>query len=317
MTDRPATRLVALSGGVGGARFVDGLRTSVLADNLLIVANTGDDFTHLGLPICPDLDTVMYTLADRENPTSGWGRREETWHCLNTMRELGADTWFQLGDKDLATHLYRAQLLQQGLSLTDATRVLCDRFGVRQRLVPMTDSMVRTMVETATGEMSFQHYFVRNHCEPEVRGFRFDGVASAAPSPSIADFIAERAVDAIIIAPSNPFVSIDPVLAVPGMRELLLGLHVPIIAVSPIIGGRAIKGPAAKMLSEMGRTRSASAVAEHYAGFASGFVIDEQDAALADEISSQGMDVLVTDTLIVERPARMRLATEILSWCRR
>jgi LPPG:FO 2-phospho-L-lactate transferase len=305
-------RVIALSGGVGGARLVDGLATCLAPQNLLVIANTGDDFEHLGLPICPDLDTVMYTLAGVANPDTGWGRREESWSCMASLAELGGDSWFNLGDRDLATHLRRAEMIRQGKSLSVATSELCGRLGVNQLLVPMSDGAVRTMVETPAGELPFQHYFVRERCEPRVSGFRFSGCEMAAPAPAIEEFCAVAAVDAVIICPSNPFVSVDPILSVAGMRELLLSLDCPWAAVSPIIAGRAVKGPAAKMLGELGIDVSAASIADHYRGLVQLFAIDTADAALVADIEDRGMSVLLTPTLIAEPGARRRLATELL-----
>ena len=306
-------RVVALSGGVGGARLVDGLRDCLDARNLLVIANTADDFEHFGLPISPDLDTVMYTLAGLADPEQGWGLAGETWNCLEALSALGGESWFRLGDRDLATHLRRAELLSKEHSLSAVTRSLCERLGVAVSLVPMCDSLVRTIVKTAGGEMSFQHYFVHEQCRPVVHGFRFDGIDAARPSPAIDQFCTSAPVDAVIICPSNPFVSVDPILAVPGMQDLLSALDCPRIAVSPIIGGRAVKGPAAKMLDELGMGSSSEAVAAHFQGFIDRFVIDTEDEGQRDRIGALGMRVLVTDTLIKEPRHRRRLAGEILT----
>ncbi|MBI4730917.1 MAG: 2-phospho-L-lactate transferase [Chloroflexi bacterium] len=303
-------KLVALAGGVGGAKLTDGLAQLLPPENLTIVVNTGDDFEHLGLYISPDLDTVCYTLAGLANPKTGWGRAGETYHLLESLAVLGGETWFRLGDKDLATHLERTRRLHAGETLSHITRLFCRAWGVRHTVLPMSDDSVRTMVETVKyGELSFQEYFVHQRCEPKVKGFRFVGIESARAAPGVLEAI--EMADAVVLCPSNPWVSIDPILAVAGIRSALEKKKV--VAVSPIIGGKTVKGPAAKMYSELGVRPSALAVAEHYSGLLTGFVMDQLDAKLAEEIP---ITTMVTDILMPTQDDRRRLAQDVLDLIR-
>lgn len=306
-------QVLALSGGVGGAKLALGLARTLAPEQLTVVANTADDFEHLGLHIAPDLDTVMYTLSGLADPERGWGLAGETWHCLDAVSRLGGDDWFRLGDRDLATHLHRSGLMRAGFSLTDATRALCQALGVAQRLLPMSDQPVRTLVMTDQGELPFQHYFVREQCRPRVIGFRFAGIEEARPQPELLALLTNPELAAVIICPSNPFVSVDPILALAGLRDTLRASTVPVIAVSPIVAGAALKGPAAKMLAELGRPVSAVAVADYYADIVDHFVLDERDATLADDISALGMQVHVTPTIMQSLEDRERLARSVLS----
>lgn len=273
-------KVLALCGGVGGAKLALGLTKVLSPDQLTIVVNTGDDFEHFGLPVCPDLDTVTYTLSSLSNPESGWGRRDESWNCLETLETLGAETWFRLGDRDLAIHLTRRALLDQGRSLSEATALICGRLGIRHRIVPMSDNASPTIVETDEGELSFQHYFVREQCRPAVRGFRFEGASAAGPSAGFNAALENPELAAILICPSNPFVSIDPILALPGIKDRLSRNKAPVIVVSPIVASQAIKGPTAKMMDELGLDLSAMGIFHHYGELLDGFVIDEQDREL-------------------------------------
>jgi LPPG:FO 2-phospho-L-lactate transferase len=296
-------RIVALAGGVGGAKLAHGLSQVLEADELTVIVNTGDDFEHLGLSISPDLDTVCYTLAGLANPVTGWGRAGETWHAIENVKRLGGENWFRLGDQDLATHLVRTQRIIEGHPLSHITRLFCKVWGVKHTVIPMSDKPVRTIVETEEGDLAFQEYFVRRKCEPRVRGFRFDGIEAAIPAPGIAEAL--EAADAVILCPSNPWVSIDPILGViPKMEK-------PVVAVSPIIGGKTVKGPAAKMYAEMGIEPSALAVAEHYRNILRGFVLDTADRDLQSRISPQ---TLVTDTLMRSIAERARLAQDVLNF---
>jgi LPPG:FO 2-phospho-L-lactate transferase len=307
-------RCLALSGGVGGAKLALGLAKQLSADELVIVANTGDDFHHLGLKICPDLDTVMYTLADLANKELGWGQAGETWHFLTALERMGGDSWFRLGDRDMATHIQRTQLLAEGLSLSEVTRNLCEKLDVTHPIVPMTDDEVATRVHVSNGEiLAFQHYFVRDRCEPEVTGFDFQGINRARPAPGLIDAL-EAQLDCILICPSNPFVSVDPVLKLPDVESACRTNPAPVIAVSPIIGGAAIKGPAAKMMAELGMPQTALAVAEHYVGRIDGFVIDEADAPLQAAIEALGLRCLVTKTLMRSLTDRRQLADDCLQF---
>ena len=312
-------RCLALSGGVGGAKLALGLSRVLPPEDLTIVCNTADDFDHLGLRVCPDLDTVMYTLAGISNRVTGWGQAHETWSFLEALSQLGGETWFRLGDRDLATHVERTRRLRAGETLTAVTAALCSALGVEAGVLPMSDDPVRTVVRTADGELSFQHYFVRDRCAPAVTGFRFEGVDAARPT---ADFIAaleDDATAAIVICPSNPFVSVDPLLALPGVEAALRSTPAPVIAVSPIVGGRAVKGPAAKMMAELRMPVTAAAVARHYRKrrLLDGFVVDSADAGEAAEIERAGLPTLVTGTVMESLADRERLAGEVLDFARR
>ena len=307
-------RCVALSGGVGGAKLALGLYKAVDPSELLIVANTGDDFEHLGLRICPDIDTVTYTLGDLANQELGWGRRDESWAFMDTLGTLGGETWFNLGDRDLALHVERTRRLQAGETLSAVTADIAQRFGIAAAIAPMADRDVRTIVETPDGPLAFQHYFVRDRCEPTVTGFRFDGAIDARPSAALEAAFAGNGPELVVICPSNPFISIDPILAVPGVRALLEACGAPVIAVSPIVGGQAIKGPTAKMMGELGMDATAQGVARHYAGLIDGFVLDTVDAAAADAIMADGPDVHVTNTVMKSLDDRVSLARGIVTF---
>lgn len=304
--------VLALAGGVGGAKLADGL-AALLGERLGVIVNTGDDFEHLGLSISPDLDTVMYTLAGIANPETGWGIAGESWAFLDQVARLGGPGWFRLGDRDLATHVLRGERLRRGERLTEITADLCRRLGIAARLLPMTDAPVRTIVHTAAGPLPFQDYFVRLRCEVAVTGFAFAGIERARPTVEISAAIAAADLAAIILCPSNPFVSLDPILAVPTLRDALRGRGVPIVAVSPIIGGAAVKGPAAKMMRELDLDPSALAVAEHYAGFLDGMLIDEADAALAPRLEALGLAVRVAPTLMKTPDDRRAVARHALA----
>jgi len=306
--DRPPStvhlRIIALAGGVGGAKLAQGLAHVLPPENLTIIVNTGDDFEHLGLYICPDLDTVCYTLAGLANPETGWGRLGETWNTIDNVEKLGGPAWFRLGDQDIATHLERTRRLKQGQSLSQITKDFCKAWEIKHTVLPMTDSPVRTMVDSDEGELAFQEYFVHRHCEPRVRGFRFDGVEVAEPAPGVREAL--ESADAIVFCPSNPWVSIDPILKV--VREI----KKPVIAVSPIIGEKTVKGPAAKMYTELGIEPSALAVAKHYRTILTGFVLDNTDSEIENQIKDLKVKTLVTDTLMNQLTDRARLANDVL-----
>jgi LPPG:FO 2-phospho-L-lactate transferase len=305
-------KILALAGGVGGAKLALGLAHTVPAAELTVAVNTADDFEHLGLSICPDLDTVMYTLAGVANPETGWGRRDETWTVMEALGVIGGETWFRLGDKDLATHIERTRRLRAGESLTSVMRDLGGRLGVKPAMVPMSDDPVRTMVTTTDqGELAFQDWFVRLHCEPVVKSVRFAGADKARPHRSLTDLDGLRG---IVVCPSNPFVSVAPILAVPGVRAALDKAKSPRVAVTPIVGGQAIKGPAAKMLAELGHDVSALGVARYYRDWVDGFVLDAQDASLARQIESLGMKVRVADTMMRNDDDKRRLAAQVLEF---
>jgi LPPG:FO 2-phospho-L-lactate transferase len=306
-----ATRVIALSGGIGGAKLALGLYRALPPDCLMVVCNTGDDFEHLGLSISPDLDTVLYTLAGVANPEAGWGRANETWSFMQALEQLGGETWFRLGDADLATHVERTRRLAAGESLSAISDDFCRRLGVRARVAPMCDEPVRTMVRTDDGVLPFQRYFVERRCAPQVSGFEFQGAGEARPAPALREAFAGEELEAVVICPSNPFISIDPILAVPGMRAAIAASRAPVVAVSPIIGGRAVKGPTAKMMAELGVPTSASAVAKHHGELLDGFVLDHADA---DQIRAIGIPCLATRTLMVSGDDKRTLASEVLAF---
>lgn len=304
--------VLALTGGVGGAKLALGLAACLPASDLLIVANTGDDFEHLGLAISPDLDTVMYTLAGLADPERGWGLAGESWQCMEAMARLGGPDWFRLGDRDLATHLRRTVMLRDGATLGDVTEALCRSLGVAQALRPMSNQPVRTLLDTDRGELAFQDYFVRERCAPAVRGIRYAGVDQARPD---AAFLAALEAGAdVVVCPSNPWLSVDPLLALPDVRARIAAARS--VAVSPIVGGRALKGPAAAIMAQLGLEPSALGVAAHYRGLLRGFVIDRLDAGQADAIRALGMAVLVTDTVMTDAASKSRLAGEVLAFIR-
>ena len=306
-------KFLALSGGVGGAKLALGLSHCLSAQQLTIVANTADDFEHYGLHIAPDLDTVMYTLAGVSNQELGWGLAGETWNFLQAMERLGEPAWFRLGDRDLATHLFRSGRLAAGASLAEATALLCERLAVATRVLPMTNDRVSTQVMTDEGQLGFQDYFVRRQCEPAVTGFEFAGIDAAQPLPELMQLLADPQLRGVIICPSNPFVSIDPILALPGVRAALQAAAAPVIAISPIVAGLAIKGPAAKMMAELGLPVTAAAVAEYYEGLIDCFVVDESDATLAAMINVENMSVAVRPTIMRSLDDRIELARAVLA----
>jgi LPPG:FO 2-phospho-L-lactate transferase len=305
-------KIVALAGGVGGAKLAHGLAQILPPEDLTVIVNTGDDFEHYGLYISPDLDTVCYTLAGLANPVTGWGRVDETWQAIENAKRLGGPDWFNLGDQDLGTHLERTRRMKAGQTLTQITRDFCKAWGVQQTVLPMSNQPVRTMVNTVEhGELAFQEYFVRERCEPRVKGFRFEGVEIAEAAPGALEAL--ESADAVVICPSNPWVSIDPILRVLTLTPTPLpkGEGKPIVAVSPIIGGQAVKGPAAKMYAELSIQPSALAVAEHYRGLLSGFVLDNVDVEQADNIE---IPTLTTDTLMNLLTKRAQLARDVLNF---
>jgi LPPG:FO 2-phospho-L-lactate transferase len=301
--------VVALSGGVGGAKLALGLSRVLPADDLLIVANTGDDFEHIGLAISPDIDTVMYTLANVANQTLGWGRQDETWSFMETLGALGGQTWFQLGDRDLAVHVERTRRLRGGEPLSAITADFSRRLGVGPRVLPMSDDPVRTRVRTDDGWIDFQDYFVRLRCEPAVQEVAFHGAAAARPHSDFLAALTDPRLRAVVICPSNPFISIEPILAVSGVRAALMDCAAPVIAVSPIIGGRAVKGPTAKMMTDLGMTASAGAVAHRYAGLIDGYVVDYADM---DQVASIGPKVTLGQTMMTTLADREALARTVL-----
>lgn len=313
---RPDGIVLALSGGVGGAKLSLGLADEVPGDRLHIVVNTADDFEHLGLRICPDIDTHLYTLSGRAHPEQGWGLAGESWHAMEALEALGGETWFRLGDRDMATHLWRTRELASGRSLSDVTGELAARLGAGCSVHPMTDDPVRTTVLSDQGDLPFQHYFVKHQCRPPVKGFRFDGISAARPNRRVSALLKHGDVNRVVVCPSNPFVSIDPILQIPGLWLALRDASAPVILVSPIVGGRAIKGPTAKMMAELEMPVTALGVAEHYTrrypGLLDHFVIDESDAKLCPAIEALGVQVATAPTVMATREDKRRLARFVL-----
>ncbi len=306
--------IVALAGGVGGAKLANGLARRLAPDALVVAVNTGDDFVHLGLHVSPDLDTVMYTLAGVANPRTGWGLAGETWRFMDAIARLGGEIWFKLGDLDLATHVERTRRLAAGESLSTVTAALCRGYGVGHRVVPMSDDPVRTLVDTDEGTLAFQDYFVRRRCEPVVRGIRYGGANAARSSAGLGAALSDPRLRAVVVCPSNPYLSIAPMLAIAEIREQLSRCAAPIVAVSPIIGGAAVKGPAGKIMRELGHPVSVSTVAREYAGWVDALVIDEADRALAAAIEADGPRVAVARTLMNDPDDQARLAAEVLAF---
>lgn len=306
--------IVALAGGVGGAKMAFGLSRVLPPDQLTVIVNTADDFEHLGLHVAPDLDTVMYTLAGLANPETGWGLAGESWAFISAVERLGGPSWFRLGDRDMATHVLRSERLRAGESLTAVTMAFCTALGIRCAVLPMSDDPVRTVVETAAGTLPFQEYFVHRHCEPVVRGFRFEGAQTAKASPQALAALAQA--EAIVLCPSNPFVSIAPILAVSGLDKAISTAKAPIVAVSPIVGGAAVKGPAAKMMLELGQDVSVVGIASHYRKLIDGLVVDEIDAALVPAVGAMGLRGTAMPTMMRNDADRMRLAQATLDWVR-
>lgn len=304
-------KIVALAGGVGGAKLAHGLAQILSPEDLTVIVNTGDDFEHYGLYICPDLDTVCYTLAGLANPETGWGRVNETWNVIENASKLGGPAWFRLGDQDLGTHLERTRRMKEGRTLSQITKDFCKSWGIEHTILPMSNQSVRTIVETEEGDLAFQEYFVHRRCEPRVRGFRFEGAEEAEPAPGVCEAL--QSADALIICPSNPWVSIDPILRVISLTPSRLPEQ-KIVAVSPIIGGQTIKGPAAKMYREMGIEPSALAVANHYRGLVTGFVLDQIDKQLKGDVMGLNMRTLVTNTFMDSLDSRRRLANDVLNF---
>jgi len=302
--------VLALSGGIGGAKLALGLYRVLPPEALTVVANTGDDFEHLGLRISPDIDTLLYTLAGMDSPELGWGRRDETWTFMAALETLGGETWFKLGDGDLATHVERTRRLGSGESLSQITDDFRRRLGISARILPMSDDPVRTRLHTEAGWLDFQDYFVRRRSSPVVRAIYYRGAPEARAHPDFLAMVKREDLQAVVICPSNPFLSIDPILSLPGVRAALQASHAPVIAVSPIIGGKAVKGPTAKIMAELRRPASAAAVARHYADILDIYIADEVDAK---EVGELGIPVRLTRTLMLTLDEREALAREVLA----
>jgi LPPG:FO 2-phospho-L-lactate transferase len=304
-------QVVALCGGIGGAKLALGLSHIVDPERLSIIVNTGDDFEHLGLNISPDLDTVVYTLSDLADRARGWGRADETWHFMEALRELGGPGWFQLGDRDLAMNVERTRALRSGVTLSSFVARAARALGIRARILPMTDDPVQTVVETEDGRLGFQQYFVERRCAPVVRALHFAGADLAAPAPGVLEALSAPSLRAVVICPSNPYLSIDPILAVAGIRAGVMNAAAPVVAISPIIGGDAIKGPTVKIMSELGIAPTTASIAAHYHDLLDGLVIDDADA---DDAASLDVSVYTTRTLMNDLPDRIRLAKETLAF---
>lgn len=307
------SQVLALCGGVGGAKLALGLYRVLGRDALTVLVNTGDDFEHLSLHVSPDIDTVLYTLGGLADPERGWGRAAETWNCMETLRLLQAEDWFLLGDRDLAVHIERSHRLRQGEALSEIVQDFAARFSILATILPMSDDSVRTEVETEEGLLAFQEYFVRRRCEPKLRGIRYRGAETAQAPARILTALADGTFDAVVICPSNPVLSIDPMLRIPNLRDALAGTRSPVVAVSPLVGGRALKGPAAKILRELGQTPSARTIAEHYGELLDGFVLDAADA---QECPTIPVPTLSTRTVMTSLEDREELARACISFAR-
>ena len=307
----PVTHL-ALSGGIGGAKLALGLEHIFNSPKLMIAGNTGDDFEHFGLNISPDLDTLLYTLSGKSDLERGWGLANETWSFMKAMKEIGGETWFQLGDRDLAIHVERTRRLKEGERLSLITSSFCRKFGVKSHIVPATDDPLKTLVKTPKGILSFQHYFVRDQCRPKILGFKYEGLENAQPCPALEEALESSLLETVVVCPSNPFLSIDPILAVKGVREKLKSNNARVIAVSPIVGGDAVKGPTANNLRDLGFSVSAYTIAKYYSDFIDGFILDKGDENEISRIESLGMQVGLTDTVMTDLKSKIKLAENVL-----
>jgi LPPG:FO 2-phospho-L-lactate transferase len=307
-------KYLALSGGVGGAKLAVGLTHAVPPEELAVLVNTGDDFEHLGLHVSPDLDTLLYTLAGLNNPTTGWGRDAETWSFMGALEEVGAPTWFRLGDKDLALNVLRTHALRSGTTLNEFTADIAERWGIASRIIPMSNETVRTVIETEIGPLDFQDYFVRRRCEPVAQSIQFRGASDAAPVAELEEIMTAGSLAAVIICPSNPYLSIDPILSVPGIRDALRRCGAPVVAVSPVVSGESLKGPTAKIMNELGIICSATAIAQHYRGLINGLLIDADDASLEADIADFGMAVKLSNIVMRSAEDRCTLAKMVVQF---
>ena len=307
----PVTNL-ALSGGIGGAKLALGLEHIFNSPKLMIAGNTGDDFEHFGLNISPDLDTLLYTLSGKSDLERGWGLANETWSFMKAMKEIGGETWFQLGDRDLAIHVERTRRLKEGERLSLITSSFCRKFGVKSHIVPATDDSLKTLVKTPKGILSFQHYFVRDQCRPKILGLKYEGLENAQPCPALEEALESSLLETVVVCPSNPFLSIDPILAVKGVREKLKSSKARVIAVSPIVGGDAVKGPTANNLRDLGFSVSAYTIAKYYSDFIDGFMLDKGDENEISRIESLGIQVGLADTVMTDLQSKIKLAEDVL-----
>ena len=307
-------KYLALSGGVGGAKLALGLRHVLDTEQLIVVANTGDDFQHMGLSVSPDIDTLIYTLSGLNNRELGWGRQDESWNFMQACEELGMETWFRLGDKDLALHLFRTQGLAQGLTLSEVTRELCKRFNIKTQIVPMSDDSVKTFVNTTMGTLPFQEYFVKQQCLPEVTGLEYEGIDNAKMSSSFDQYLDDPALQAVIICPSNPFLSVQPILSLAMVKKKLKEMIQPVIIVSHIVEGQALKGPTAKLMKELDFDCDVNGIVDYYADIADGIVIDIKDSSYIEEIESRGVKVFTSNIVMQSLQDRKDLAKEVIQF---
>ena len=303
---------LALSGGIGGAKLALGLEHIFNSPKLMIAGNTGDDFEHFGLNISPDLDTLLYTLSGKSDLERGWGLANETWSFMKAMKEIGGETWFQLGDRDLAIHVERTRRLKEGERLSLITSSFCRKFGVKSHIVPATDDPLKTLVKTLEGILSFQHYFVRDQCRPKILGLNYEGSENAQPCPALEEALESSLLETVVLCPSNPFLSIDPILAVKGVREKLKSSNARVLAVSPIVGGDAVKGPTANNLRDLGFSVSAYTIAKYYSDFIDGFMLDKEDENEISRIESLGIQVGLADTVMTDLQSKIKLAEDVL-----
>ncbi|MEC8395662.1 MAG: 2-phospho-L-lactate transferase [SAR324 cluster bacterium] len=303
---------LALSGGIGGAKLALGLEHIFNSPKLMIAGNTGDDFEHFGLNISPDLDTLLYTLSGKSDLERGWGLANETWSFMKAMKEIGGETWFQLGDRDLAIHVERTRRLKEGERLSLITSSFCRKFGVKSHIVPATDDSLKTLVKTPKGILSFQHYFVREQCRPKILGLNYEGSENAQPCPALEEALESSLLETVVLCPSNPFLSIDPILAVKGVREKLKSSNARVLAVSPIVGGDAVKGPTANNLRDLGFSVSAYTIAKYYSDFIDGFMLDKEDENEISRIESLGIQVGLADTVMTDLQSKIKLAEDVL-----
>ena len=305
---------LALSGGIGGAKLALGLEHIFNSPKLMIAGNTGDDFEHFGLNISPDLDTLLYTLSGKSDLERGWGLANETWSFMKVMKEIGGETWFQLGDRDLAIHVERTRRLKEGERLSFITSSFCRKFGVKSHIVPATDDSLKTLVKTPKGILSFQHYFVRDQCSPKILELKYEGLENAQPCPALEEALESSLLETVVVCPSNPFLSIDPILAVKGVREKLKSSNARVLAVSPIVGGDAVKGPTANNLRDLGFSVSAYTIAKYYSDFIDGFMLDKEDENEISRIESLGIQVGLADTVMTDLQSKIKLAEDVLQF---
>ena len=307
--------ILSLCGGIGGAKLVLGLMHSLEDSELTVVVNTGDDFEHLGLYVCPDLDTVTYTLAGLNDKKKGWGRANESWHFMESMHMLDHDnSWFSLGDRDLATNIYRTHRLNSGTKLARITDEITTKLGVKTKILPMSNDKVSTIVNTTDGSLCFQDYFVKHQCKPRVTGIQYSGSETASPLAEFMDVLNEPDLKAVIICPSNPYLSIDPIMAIPGVVDALINCTAPVIAISPIVAGKAIKGPTAKIMSELGVDSNSLTVARHYEKILDGFILDKNDVAFSEQISEIGLAVFTENIVMNSTEDKCQLAESVLKF---